>query len=200
MEKRMIRRIHGLGKLKTSKKGSIEMSFQFIFSVILVAVVIFVGFYVIKMFLDRAEQLKFLDFTSRLKSDQGIWGVWTQEEASQIFSGQINSKIKYVCFANINNCQDPNIAELKGFCRNISQKYQGKSYNMFFYPFGVAEKYHAASAVSVYCNADNEPIKKCIEIPKTPVCIKAKTAEGQWKIKMRLTKQNETSLVVISAA
>ncbi len=196
----MIRSFTKLRKLKTSKKGAIEMSFQFIFSVILVAVVLFVGFYVIKMFLDRAEQVKFLDFTARLKSDQGIWGIWTQEEASQVFSAQINSKIKYICFANIANCQDPSIAELKGFCRNISQKYPGKNYNLFFYPLNIAEKYHAVSGVSVYCNADNEPLKKCIEIPKTPVCIKAKTVEGQWKIKMRLTKQNETSLVQISVA
>jgi hypothetical protein len=197
--KKMVKR--SLKKLEKSKRGSIEMSFQFIFSIILVAVVLFVGFYVIKMFLDRAEQLKFLDFTSRLKSDQGVWGVWTQEEASQVFSAQVNSKIKYICFANIgSNYQDPNIPELKGLCNNLSRMYPGKSYNLFFYPFGVAEKYHSSSAASVYCNADNEPMKKCIEIPKTPVCIKARTVEGQWKIKMRLSKQTQTSLVEISAA
>ncbi len=179
-----------------------EISFQFIFSIILVVVVLFVGFYVIKIFLDRAEQIKFLDFVARLKSEQGVWGVWTQEEASQVFSAQINSKVKYVCFANIGtgNCQDPNIPELKGFCANISRMYLGKNYNVFFYPFGIAEKYHANSAASLYCSADNEPLKKCIEIPKTPICIKARTVEGQWKIKMRLTKQNATSLVEISPA
>jgi hypothetical protein len=196
MKKRMIR---SLMSLKKSRKGSIEMSFQFIFSIILVAVVLFVGFYVIKMFLDRAEQIKFLDFASRLKSEQGVWGVWTQEEASQVFSAPVNSGIKYVCFANIANCQQGSGVP-SNFCTNISRMYSGKNYNVFFYPFGVAEKYHSKSAVAVYCNADNEPQKKCIEIPKTPICIKAKTVEGQWKIKMRLSKQNETSLVEISSA
>jgi hypothetical protein len=182
-------------KKMKNKKAAIEMSFQFIFSVILIAVVLFVGFYVIKIFLDRAEQVKFNDFVSRLKGDEGVWGVWTQDEASQVFSGSVNKAIKYVCFARP-GCTDPSIPELRGFCTNITQRYSG-NYNFFFYPLGVAEKYHAKSAFEVYCNDQGEPLKNCVDVSE-PTCIKAMNIDGAWKIRMRLVKQNSTSLVEIA--
>ncbi|MCX6741851.1 MAG: hypothetical protein NTX24_01585 [Candidatus Pacearchaeota archaeon] len=181
-----------------NKKGDFQLSFQFIFSIILIAVVFFVGFYVIKIFLDQTEKIKLLDFTEQLKnSDGGLLDIWRQDSASQIISLPISNKIEYVCFANFSSCSGitPYDSELSSFCKNITYSYRSSTepYNMFFYPLGRAEKYGVKSAQAISCNNAGETLKSCVAINSTANCIKV--VDG--RVKMKLLKENETSKIQI---
>jgi hypothetical protein len=180
-----------------NKKGDFQLSFQFIFSIILIAVVLFVGFYVIKIFLDQTEKIKLLDFTEQLKnSDGGLLDIWRQDSASQIISLPISNKIEYVVFVNVTTgCASPGITrECTDICLNISRIYGsgGGDYNMFFYPIGRAEKYGPKSAQLISCNNAGETVKLCIDTSATK-CIPV--VDG--RVKMKLLKENETSKIQI---
>lgn len=178
------------------KKGDFQLSFQFIFSIILVVVVLFVGFYVIKMFLNEAGKAKLLDFTNELKnSDGGVMDIWREDFASQIISLPLSNDISYVCFANPapGHCTSP-----ADICANITRAYGQDNtggYNMFFIPLGKAEEYGVSSAQTISCNNEGVPVKVCIDT-STTTCIPV--VDGV--VKMRLLKQNETSEIQVLQA
>lgn len=182
-----------------NKKGDFQLSFQFIFSIILIAVVLFVGFYVIKMFLEQSEKIKLLDFKEQLQnSEGGLMDIWRQDSASQIISLPISNKIDYVVFMNVSDqcrhIQTEFSADCRNACNDILNKYgtTGGAYNMFFYPIGTAEKYHVTSAQLLSCNNPGEVVKLCVDTSITR-CIKI---DG-GRAKMKLLKENETSRIQI---
>lgn len=176
------------GRIIAKNKAQTQLSFQTIFSILLVAIVIFVGFYVIRMFLDRAEQAKINAFVTDLRNK--AIEIWSTEGASEVFNYNLNKKIERICFTNASTCQ----SNVPGFCNSIDI-YRGENENLFFLPLGVVEKYKAKSAQELYCNDPNDPPIKCIDVKQT-TCILV--TDG--KISLRLLKENETSLIKIRQA
>ena len=172
---------------KRGKKAQLHLSFQFILSLIIMAVALFVGFFVINMFLDRAEQTKFGLFATDLKNQ--VIEVWQTEEASKTITLDINKNIDYVCFANLSQRCSASLSSLEGFCRQASL-YTGN--NLFFYPFGIAEKYDSQSYWKIQCGTKEMP-KECVSLEENPTCIKAENG----KVRMTLTNAGNR-LVVIS--
>ena len=107
-----------------NNKRGFEMSFSFIFSVILIGVIIFVSFYVIGKFIgvkNRAEQGMFYDnFQERINR------AWNSEIVNDVFEGRVPSGIDKVCLGNISVASSiPEYEELQ---------YASSRSNVFMYP------------------------------------------------------------------
>lgn len=181
-----------------NNKAAIEMSFQFIFSLILIGVVIFVGFFGIKMFLEQVEKNKFQEFPEQVSSAASS----ISNDGGRVnVDINLNSAIKYVCFANIStssSCKQgkvtPSDFQLNSFCvYALSYREIDKNYNMFYFPFEAATKY-TSPAQKVYCGTEARP-KACLNITN-PVCIPLINGRG----KMILDKQDESSLINVIAS
>ncbi len=159
------------------KKGQVMgMPFQFIFALILIAVALFVGFWVIKNFLETAEQAKINLFVNDLRNE--IIKKWNKE-ASETITLDLSKKIDYVCFTNLSRCNSPSgIPDLTNFCQEA--RLYGEKNNLFFWPLGEAEKYHVKSYWHIHCGTRENP-KECLNIEKTR-CIPV--VKGQVKIKL----------------
>jgi hypothetical protein len=80
------------------KRGSIELSFGMIFSIILVIVFIAVAIYGIKKFLDFQNDLKISQFKDNLQKD--IDDIWRSSEGSYPGKYSLPSKVVSVCFTD----------------------------------------------------------------------------------------------------
>ena len=100
---------------KINKKAQIMgLPFQFIFALIIIAIAVFVGFFVIKMFLERAEQANINDFVKN-QLEYEINRIWAGPEAASVTKTFIFSKnFDYVCFLNQEKTCASNI---EGFCQ-----------------------------------------------------------------------------------
>ncbi|MFH1823096.1 MAG: hypothetical protein ABH817_00040 [archaeon] len=118
-------------------KRGIELSFKFIFSLILVAVIIVVGFFVIKTFLDRAEQMNFnLAYQDVQDSVNSVWN--GASEASKVVEITAPRGVLKFCFIEGATCTG--LDE----CEEISYLI-GNGDNFFFYPIDLAERYGTKS-------------------------------------------------------
>ncbi len=178
--------------MKRGKKAQIMgMPFQFIFAIILVAIAVFVGFFVIKMFLERAEQANINDFVKNQLTYE-IQSIWSGPEEASVTKSLILSKnFDYVCFLNQYKACSSNI---EGFCNDyeIWKTRTDKKENLFLVPFGNAEKYDAFTAWYIKCGS-----KDCIQLAPTssnPLCIPVVNG----KVSVKLEKSSGSPNVTIS--
>ncbi len=172
-----------------------ELSFQFLFSIILIAVVLFVGFYVIRMFLNNAEKVKLLQTVQDVRDK--VSEVSNSEGSSYLMHFKLNSAVKYICFASASNCGVSNVpGEIppSGFCSEISA-YKLSNENMFFYPIGAAGKYNVKSAFEIYCGSESQK-KDCLDVSQA----KCFTRNLDNEFSFRIEKPNSDSLVYVMAA
>jgi len=83
-------------KKNIGKKGQIKMSFNMIFSIILIIAFIGVAIYAVTMFLGVSRSIQEGRFKDRLKRD--VERAWTSEDTSIEFVESLPSSIEYVCF------------------------------------------------------------------------------------------------------
>jgi uncharacterized protein (UPF0333 family) len=167
--------------VKFQKRGSIELSFQLIFSLILVAVFIYASFVGIKYFLDISEHAQINTFIAELQSKVEAAG--TATEISQTYEISLPSGIKYVCFSQLNNLTksaltNSNITACKDFERYLINY---KDMNMFFCPAEAAWKVSAPMYMNINCNGKN-----CLTFPKNPYCIPNANGKVRFKLEMNL--------------
>ncbi len=172
-----------------NKKAQVMgMPFQFIFALILVAVAIFVGFFVIKAFLERAEQANINLFVTELTDE--ITNLWTADSAQRTSEFKLSRNFEQVCFLNqskpCNRQLSPELCD-----SNMGYNFWRRSDkdNMFLLPLGAAEKYDAYTAWHVKCGA-----KECINFTLNPLCLSV--VEG--KVTIKLTKESGQNYVTIS--
>lgn len=153
---------------KTDKKGQMMgMPFQFIFSMILIAVVLFVAFWAIKHFMATAETANIGDFVASVKSN--IYNAWSSgTEANMTPAISFSSKFEKACFANLSApCSGPDAL----VCTAANAfGYSGKTgENLFLVgkgnELGVAEAYGMESGIKIMCGD-----RDCISLKKNPVC------------------------------
>ena len=119
-----------LSKSKRSQ-GVFGMSFGMIFSIILIVFLIVVAFIAIKYFLGTGDCVKIGLFVDGLEKD--INEAWSGSHSSSFeFSGNLPSKIDYVCFANLSKSINGN--DLKREIASDIGVYEFSGTNMFFYP------------------------------------------------------------------
>jgi hypothetical protein len=84
--------------IKGKKRGTIELSFGMIFSIILVVVFLAIAFYAIKKFLDFQNDLKIEQFKDNLQKD--IDDLWRSPKGDYQGVYVLPSKVQSVCFVN----------------------------------------------------------------------------------------------------
>jgi len=138
---------------KAKKAQIMGMSFQFIFSVILIAIFIFTAIYAIRIFLNRAEHIRIVNSEQEFVS--AVNRLWTETEAIQDFTFDLPSSIKYLCFsADFANTQSENFP--KGVYWEIS-KYKDKKADLFFYPPKVMLGHQLSPHLKVLCGTKKIP-------------------------------------------
>ncbi len=171
-------------KAKEKKAQIMGMSFQFIFSLILIVIFILAAIIVIKVFLNRAENARIIGFEQELISE--INEFWSGPSyATQAFTFNLPSKIKYVCFS-----ADLSKANISRFPRGVYEEisiYEDENADIFFYPPDVMEGHNMEPYLKVLCGTRKVP---CLnrtnlgEQEKDPYCILNKKG-----IPLTLTKE-----------
>lgn len=113
------------------KKGQMEISFSTIFSVILIAVIIVVAFYVIRYFIELGNCGKIGMFYENLQDR--VDDAFNREETSTSFKIQLPSGITYACIADMEKGLTSDIAIEKGIFNEIKRT-RIPGANIFLYP------------------------------------------------------------------
>jgi hypothetical protein len=140
------------------EKRGFELSFTFIFSLILIAVFIFVAIWAIKHFLELKDRTMIQTAIEDLKSE--VAEVWQAEESRKNITLLFPSTVKAICFANLSNINNPplDLAPYK-------QLYHNKEKNVFILPFTLRNKYDIEGAYMVSCGVVN-----CLNFAN-PLCV-----------------------------
>ena len=169
---------HAHKKMK-NKKADIQISFNMIFSIILIIVFIVTATYVIKKFINTSQCSQIGIFKNDLQNEiDKAWASTGESVYSKSFD--IPSKITYICFADKNKTYT---GTYKDYARDF--KYSNPGNNFFFVPMKNA------------CDFKTLTIKH-IDIKKTtssinPYCIPVKNG----KVDVRIVKGITDSLVCI---
>lgn len=171
--------------MKNKTAQIIGLSFQTIFALILIIFTIFVGFFVIKMFLERMEQANINDFIKN-QLEQEIMNIWTAEESSKNVTLILSKKFDYICFVNQsrnikceNNYAPPTATN---FCQEYLFWTRNEKDNLILVPLGIAEKYGTYTSWHIACGT-----KECINWSKqqNPYCIPV----DKGKVTIKFTKK-----------
>lgn len=151
-----------------NKKGQIMgLSFQMIFSIILIAVFLYVAFIGIKALMNNANALKAADFVSELKSQ--LESAILKNEISQPYKYDLPSSITHVCFtSNASKMNDSKFPELIASKNPYLSLLKGNY--LFFYPTSNAKKFLNTPYAKIDCE------HSCLNLSsmKNPYCIENK--------------------------
>jgi len=172
------------GYLFANKKaqGIFGMGFGMIFSIILIIFFIIVAFIAIKSFLDTQRCAQIGLFVGDLQEE--VDKTWNSQKSDFEFKSRLPSKIKYVCFLDL----DKDITST-GIMGNIGRElgvYKGYIANMFLYPTEPA-------CNMVFHEIDHLDIDKIISEKKNPYCINV----DDGSIKILIKKDFNEKLVSI---
>lgn len=168
---------------KGMKKGGMELSFGMIFSMILIAVFLFVAFYAIKFFLNMQCTVSEGQFVKDFENEvDRLWASSGSEESS--FTRTIGGfcGVKEVCFVNP-DMEKPQKGEFDEEYEEIQQQGFDAGDNMFFYPIKSAEFGHVKIE-----NINLEGLNP------NPYCIKFE--DGKASIKLRKNSREELVRIV----
>jgi hypothetical protein len=140
------------------EKRGFELSFTFIFSLILIAVFIFVAIWAIKHFLELKDRTMIQTAIEDLKSE--VAEVWQAEESRKNITLLFPTSVQKICFANLSNINNPPL-DLTPY----KQLYQNKEKNVFILPFTLRNKYDIEGAYMISCGVVN-----CLNFAN-PLCV-----------------------------
>lgn len=175
--------INGLRGYKNKKAQSMSLPFTMIFAIIMVAVILFVGFYVITMFLDRAEQVKLNTLPKDI--EETVIQAWQSSQTERTINLDSSNKVQQICFIDFSQSPKGDYTlynDLKNFDEEA---------NFFYYPLMKAEKYSSFTAWQIKCGT-----KDCLKVElKNPLCIEV--IDG--KVTFKLKKESGQSYVTINS-
>ena len=94
-------------------KRGIQLSFGFIFSVILIAVIVFVGFYAISKFMGITDCANTAVFYDDFRSE--VNRAWNSEIYQGVFEGNLPKGIEEVCLGNLSETDIGKYEDLETF-------------------------------------------------------------------------------------
>lgn len=113
------------------KRGQLSLNFAVLFSIILIAVIIAVGFYVIRYFLELKDCGMIGTFYENLQDE--VDKAWQREETAFDFRVELPASISHVCVADFDkSLNNPNIKERSIFNELKRNIITGN--NIFLYP------------------------------------------------------------------
>ncbi|MEK6872877.1 MAG: hypothetical protein AABW90_02610 [Nanoarchaeota archaeon] len=157
---------------KSKRSQVLGLSFESIFSIILIVFFIVIAIIVINAFLKTQRCAKIGIFIDGFKSD--VEKSWNSQYDKHTFKGDLPGSINYVCFANLSRAS---FGEFRGIGKELNL-FEGKKANMFFWPTGKACEmpYHYIA------HLDNEKITKT----RNPNCFAVKEGEAIFEIEKGL--------------
>jgi len=159
------------------------LSFQMIFSIILIAIFLYAAFTGISYFLERADQAKLASFVIDLESKSE--NMWQATEASQTYSFTIPNSLKYVCFGDITQVTEE-------MCPNfgIYKREAGlEGANMLFCPPDEAMALGTKAYFKLDCSGN-----ECLEFYEGVYCV----PQVEGKVSINLRKEFGGSQVILS--
>ncbi|MEK6893168.1 MAG: hypothetical protein AABX07_03100 [Nanoarchaeota archaeon] len=110
------------------KGGQIQLSFGMIFSVIIIAIVLFVAGYVITNFIKTRDCIQLGTFNKNLVNE--VERAYRSQGQSLSFQGSLPAKINFVCFGNLNGPSSTADKPRQQYFKEHSMDNK----NLFFYP------------------------------------------------------------------
>jgi len=169
------------------KRGQLlGMSFQTIFSIILVVVILVFGFFAIKMFLNVEKQAEVSVAFSEIR--ELVNDAYRLDDMSETKEIRLPKQIEAVCII-----KDPTTLT-QGQCttagvRDLYVYAEGAPENLYFYPYGAAEELNSQTSWKLDCNG-----QPCVEIPGNIICF---YRNSKNKIEIRVVKEFGNPLVSI---
>lgn len=164
------------------KRGQIDISYGMIFSVILIGVFLFVGFFAIKMFLDLGEKAEVAGFINELREEINTLYRSVGGAEGVVVTLNTNGKLTHVCFFDRTK-EITGDAETRQIGEDLRRIGGSLSHNMYFYPRN--------SVDTQSTEIENIDMDK---LESNPYCIK----KEDDKIKITLSKDISETLVRIS--
>jgi len=173
---------------KDRKAQVMSMPFVMIFSIILIAITIYVGFIAIRGFLENADRIKVAAFVNDFKSDVNT--LWQATSASRSYSYDLPSKIEKACFVNFaspltNTSLKPLFDEFKRLSRSQQN-------NLFLAPSSFITGLQLPAAYKIDCGETTKV--ECLDLGNlpNPYCIQAE----KGTVKIELLKEGKTVKIV----
>ncbi|MEM2933123.1 MAG: hypothetical protein QW622_02875 [Candidatus Pacearchaeota archaeon] len=161
-------------------KRGFELSFTFLFSLILIAVFIFVAIWAIKNFLELKDSTMIR--TSINDINTVVIEVWQAEEAQRIETFIFPTTVTQICFANLSQLKtSTDLDPYKSLYKNTDK-------NLFVLPFKLRNKYNLEGAYAIKCgevNCLNFTTPTCFNVVKGKVTL---TFVGMPEGKVRISK------------
>lgn len=165
-----------------NKRGQLMgMSFQFIFTLILVAVAFFVAFWAIRHFMHTAEAGRIGTFVEDVK--QEVRSIWGQAEASTTPEFSFSAKFGLVCFANVTLCGLHSYNSIQFDCSYWNETAPDKNF------FLIGKK--GETDLAERCGLSSAWLIEHINLTQNPVCYPVKDG----KVEMNFTKGEEYGCV-----
>lgn len=162
-------------------KGSIEISFGMIFSVIIIIALIGVAVYGITIFLDVGKTAETALFYEEFQ--KSVDEIWSSATTNRVIDFSTSSGIEFVCFGSIvNNINAGRYSGQFNSLRQASSGFEQQNTNTFLYP---PEQ------------ADNLAFKKIEKIDTSPLGVFDCFQVRDKKVSIRLVKEEFDSLVKV---
>jgi len=110
------------------KRGQLKLSFGMIFSIFIIIAILATAFYVISYFLNLSKCSQIGFFYQDLDDD--VNKAWASDIVEETFKGSVPSKIKSVCFGDL-DADNPLFAEEQ---KSLRKYYRRTTNNVYLYP------------------------------------------------------------------
>ena len=150
--------------IRKIKRGQgMELPFKMIFSIIMIAVIIFVGFFVINMFLDQTKQVELNTLPNEIR--EAVVQAWQSSETERTIElTEVSGGIEEICFVDFS--ESPRGTSYSYY--TLFENFDDEA-NFFYYPLMKAEKYKSFTSWQIKCGNND-----CLRVPtnNNPLCIK----------------------------
>lgn len=164
MEKRCIGR-------KSKKAQIMGMPFQFIFSIILIAIFLFVAVVVIKTVIQTTQHSQTAKFENELIA--AVEEMWLSTSAAKTYDFYLPSSIEYICFSqDITKWEkDMPLEEVYDDIKRVSDDSDARQANFFFYPQKILYGFQMSPYIDITCEKNQA---ECLDLSnlENPYCIK----------------------------
>ena len=168
-----------------ARRGSIELSFGMIFSIIIIIAIVGVATYAIVYFLDLGKLTELSLFHQKFQ--ETIDDVWGSSITDKVVSFTLPAGIKLVCFGNLSsNSWNPAYEEEYEHFKEYSSSFERERTNRFIYPTNEAGEFSFKKVSKIYLSELGQPHTdfECFEV-------------SDRKIKVRLKKDTFDALVKV---
>ena len=164
-------------------RGTIELSFGMIFSIIIIIAIVGVATYAIVSFLELGKATELSLFHQKFQ--ETIDGVWGSSITDKVVSFTLPAGIKFVCFGNLSsNSWNPNYEIEYNDFKRYGSNFEKQNTNRFIYPTAKAGEF-SYKKVSKIDLSELGTNFECFEVRdrKIQVRLKKDTFDALVKIK-----------------